>query len=168
MRPSALTRTWLGWGLLCGLPLLVADQWLKRLVVQTFSLNDGLSCWSGYLQFMYVRNPGLAFGLLQRVPTVWRSWLFLGLTALALGVIVAMLWRAAKFSRLLQAVITLISAGAVGNLIDRFVCGAVIDFMVLRLGNVSLPAFNLADFYIVLGLCGLVVHSWLDTDGIGF
>lgn len=160
MRDSDLTKTWLKWGLACGLPLLALDQWTKLLVVQTFSQNEGLP-W-GWLGFVHVRNPGLAFGLLQNVAPAWRPLIFVALTCAALGCIAAILQAAARTSLLLQGVITLIFTGALGNLLDRFRFGAVVDFVVLFGNQAGLPAFNLADLYIALGLCGLIAHGLLD------
>lgn len=53
----------------------------------------------------------------------------------------------------------LIIGGALGNLVDRYLYGAVFDFLVLRLGGITLFICNLADISITLGTFGLLIDS---------
>jgi signal peptidase II len=55
--------------------------------------------------------------------------------------------------------IGLIIGGALSNLVDRYLYGAVFDFLAMRLGGITLFVCNLADISITLGTCGLVIDS---------
>jgi lipoprotein signal peptidase len=55
--------------------------------------------------------------------------------------------------------IGLIIGGALGNLVDRYLYGAVFDFLVIRLGEITLFVCNLADIAITLGTFGLLIDS---------
>jgi len=148
-----------------GLPLMAFDQWLKCLVSQAVSINEDLELRTGLVDLIHVRNPGVVLGFMSQLPVGLRPWFFLGLTLLALAWICAILWPTARKSRLIRAVIVLVTVGALSNLIDRFRFGAVVDYLLVRLGGVVLPAFNLADIYIVLGLVGLIAHIFGEEQG---
>jgi signal peptidase II len=60
--------------------------------------------------------------------------------------------------------IGLIIGGALANLIDRYLYGAVFDFLVIRLGGITLFVCNLADIAITLGTLGLLFDSLLVRD----
>ena len=120
---------------------------------------------SGIVDLIHVRNPGALLGFVPQLSSGMRPWFFLCLTLLALSCIIAILWDSAHKSRLIRVVIMLVATGAFSNLIDRFRFGAVVDYMAVRLGGQAFPAFNLADTYIVLGLCGLIAHILLEEKG---
>lgn len=148
-----------------GLPLMAFDQWLKCLVSRTVSINEDLELRTGLVDLIHVRNPGVVLGFMSQLSVGLRPWFFLGLTLLTLGCICAILWPTARKSRLIRAVIVLVTVGALSNLIDRFRFGAVVDYLLVRLGGVVLPAFNLADIYIVMGLVGLIAHIFGEEQG---
>ena len=148
-----------------GLPLIAFDQWLKCLISRAVSLNEDLALRSGFIDLIHVRNPGVAFGFIPQLSADMRPWFFLCLTAVALTCIIALLWSAAHKSRLVRATIIFVTAGAFSNLIDRFRFGAVVDYITIRFDGHMLPAFNFADVYIVLGLCGLIAHIIEEEKG---
>jgi len=61
--------------------------------------------------------------------------------------------------------IGLIIGGALGNLVDRYLYGAVFDFLVIRLGEITLFVCNLADIAITLGTFGLLIDSLVARSG---
>ena len=77
----------------------------------------------------------------------------------AIGVIVALLWRQEKLSRTSRIALVLILAGAVGNLYDRLLYGYVTDFLDLYVGSYHWPAFNVADSAITIGAVMLLAES---------
>lgn len=104
---------------------------------------------TGFFSLRYVENTGGAFGIFPR-----RSHLFLLVTVASVGLIIYLLF----FSNISQFVVklglALLLGGSCGNMIDRIVYGAVIDF--IQFGNT--PIFNLADVAIVSGT-GLIVFG---------
>ncbi|MEH1866794.1 MAG: signal peptidase II [Nostoc sp.] len=132
------------------------DQITKYWVVQTFSLGQTLPLFTGIFHFTYVTNTGAAFSLLSG-KVEWLRWLSLGvslvLIALALFGPTLNLWDQLGYG--------LILGGAMGNGIDRFVLGHVVDFLDFRL--ISFPVFNVADSFISIGIVFLLIASFQKT-----
>ncbi|MEH2325816.1 MAG: signal peptidase II [Nostoc sp.] len=132
------------------------DQITKYWVVQTFSLGQTLPLLPGIFHFTYVTNTGAAFSLLSG-KVEWLRWLSLGvslvLIALALFGPTLNLWDQLGYG--------LILGGAMGNGIDRFVLGYVVDFIDFRLINFAV--FNVADSFISIGIVCLLIASLQKT-----
>ncbi|MDZ8222968.1 signal peptidase II [Nostoc sp. ChiVER01] len=132
------------------------DQITKYWVVQTFSLGQTLPLLPGIFHFTYVTNTGAAFSLLSG-KVEWLRWLSLGvslvLIALALFGPTLNLWDQLGYG--------LILGGAIGNGIDRFVLGYVVDFLDFRLINFAV--FNVADSFISIGIVCLLIASFQKT-----
>ena len=96
----------------------------------------------GVLELFYLENRGMAFGLLQD-----QYWLFAMMTVLFLIVMVIVFYKLPKTRRFLPlfAVLTVLTAGAVGNFYDRFLNHYVVDFIYVSL--INFPVFNVADIY---------------------
>ena len=101
----------------------------------------------------YVVNTGAAFSLF-RGGAGWLKWLSLGVS---LGLIFLTL-RSPRMPKLEQCGYGCILAGAVGNGIDRFWLGHVIDFLDVRL--INFPIFNLADVFINIGIFCLLLANF--------
>jgi signal peptidase II len=106
------------------------------------------------LQFQYVRNRGIAFGLLDGYASI----------IIPVGIIiVVIIIMASLFMRDQREVVwsmALLLAGASGNLIDRVMFGNVTDF--IRVPH--WPAFNLADIYIVTGVALLLYELFFRSN----
>jgi signal peptidase II len=86
-----------------------------------------------------------------------RRAFFIVASLLALGLIANLLRKTTPAQQRLRWALTSLSAGAVGNLIDRVQRGSVTDFLHLHAGDAfHWATFNLADVYIAVGLCLLV------------
>lgn len=101
-----------------------------------------------FIGFEYVRNTGVAFGMLQG-----RQWLVSVLAIVVLAAFLLAFWRDLPDHRTLQVGVGLIVGGALGNLLDRFRLGHVVDFLAVG----SFPRFNIADSAITVGLVFLCV-----------
>lgn len=100
-------------------------------------------------------NEGIAFSMLAG-----QSGFFI--VAMRLVIVAAVLWwwrRSLTAGILLHCGFALIVAGAIGNLIDRFLYGHVIDFILLHTENWSFAVFNLADSFITIGACLVGLHE---------
>lgn len=139
---------------------LVLDQLTKLWVVNTFELTvppDTIPLWPGVFHFTYVTNTGAAFSLFSDNGE-WLRWLSLlvSLVLIAVGIVVPLA------NRWEQAGYGLILSGALGNGIDRFFNGEVVDFLDFRL--IRFPIFNVADVCINLGIaCLLIAAFWVST-----
>ncbi|BAY91079.1 MULTISPECIES: signal peptidase II [unclassified Tolypothrix] len=132
------------------------DQLTKYWVVQTFKLGQTLPLLPDIFHFTYVTNTGAAFSLLSG-KVEWLRWLSLAVSLVLIGV--------ALFGPLLnfwdQLGYGLILGGAMGNGIDRFILGYVVDFLDFRLINFAV--FNMADSFISIGIVCLLIASWQKT-----
>lgn len=108
-------------------------------------------------------NTGMSFSLLQNV--VW------GPVVLACVAVVASIffvrWLGESRDRLHQGGVGLVLAGALGNLLDRLVHGAVVDFILLNPWGVFPYTFNVADACITVGVLLLLLHGILTRNKKG-
>jgi signal peptidase II len=132
------------------------DQLTKFWVVRTFKLGETLPLLQDIFHFTYVTNTGAAFSLLSG-KVEWLRWLSLGVTLVL--IIVALLGPLLSFWD--QLGYGLILGGAMGNGIDRFALGYVVDFLDFRLINFAV--FNMADSFISIGIVCLLIASWQKT-----
>lgn len=117
-----------------------------------------------YLRFTLVYNPGAAFGLNLGPQS---RWIFTVLTLVALGI----LWRLYRSSRdgdLVRVLsLSLVCAGAVGNLIDRLRSDlGVVDFLDVGVGAARWPTFNVADMAVSVGAVLLAWVLWQEDRAI--
>lgn len=135
---------------------LVLDRLTKFLVVYTFPLTippQTFPIIPGVFHFTYVVNTGAAFSLFPQ-GVIWLRWLSLGVSV---GLML-LAWFGPVLNRWEQAGYGFILAGAVGNGIDRFVLGKVVDFLDFRL--IQFPVFNLADVFINVGIACLLIATF--------
>ncbi len=125
--------------------ILVIDQVTKALVRANVPRGVSLPLVTGLLNLTHVKNMGAAFGIFPGRQPVFIA------TSCFVLFIVAAYWRRAK-PREWPVVIGLamVSAGALGNLIDRSILGPVTDF--LEFAFVEFPVFNVADMAIIGGV----------------
>ena len=138
---------------------LPADQITKYLVNEHLAYSDKIAVINGLFYLTHVRNTGAAFGIFAGAPPGLRLVLFIGVSVVAMGIILSFYRKLAPGDRLSALALGLILGGASGNLIDRIQYGEVIDFLhVLLWGGYSWPDFNLADSFIVVGVSILILE----------
>lgn len=138
--------------------ILIADQALKYWVVHVLRLDivreiDVLPPW---LNLRMAWNQGMNFGLLASDQNLTR-WLLVGVAAVICIWVWIWIWRS-NAGTLGRVAAGLLIGGAIGNVIDRLVYGAVADFLNMSLPNWQNPySFNVADISIFAGAIGLVL-----------
>jgi signal peptidase II len=111
-------------------------------------LHESIKLIEGYFNFALVHNYGAAFGILQHYTKFILVVAFFSLFLL--------LYFSKHFlnndNKLLQIASGLLFGGALGNIIDRFVNGYVVDFIQVGYKNHYWPVFNLADTFVNIGV----------------
>jgi signal peptidase II len=137
--------------------LIVADQVSKAAIRATIPLYDTVEVIPGLLNLTHALNTGAAFGFLDRLEFAYKTVVVALLATSALAAIVFYAMTLGSETRLSRLALTLVVAGAVGNLIDRVVAGAVVDFVDVYLGTWHFWAFNVADTCISFGAVLLIL-----------
>ena len=128
--------------------LVVLDLFSKDYAANNFLFAQSYSTFIPFIDFLLIYNSGIAFGIFDGYGNL-ASNLLLVVTIFILIYLIRLLVKErvhiAKFA------LSLITAGALGNIIDRFIDGKVTDFLHLEFGSFSFFIFNLADAFITLG-----------------
>lgn len=146
--------------------ILVADILTKAWAVATLVPHvTTIQVLGDWFQFRLVYNPGAAFGLYLGA---YSRWIFLALTVGALVV----LWRLYRDTREGDVprvlALSLVCAGAVGNLIDRVRSErGVVDFIDVGIGALRWPTFNIADMAVSVGAFLLAWVLWGEESPAG-
>ncbi|MEM8831094.1 MAG: signal peptidase II [Cyanobacteria bacterium P01_G01_bin.19] len=152
MRNKLMKRKRIFW--LVAILGIIFDQITKYLVVQNFAeINDTFPLWEGVFHLTYVINTGAAFSAFSGQVEILR-WVSLVVSLM----LIAFVWYSPRISLLEQLGYGFILAGAVGNGIDRFLFGYVVDFLDFRL--INFPVFNLADVSINIGVILLLMATF--------
>lgn len=134
--------------------LVAADQFAKFAAVHYLAVNKAVAV-TPFFNLVLVYNSGAAFSILSDAAG-WQRLLFI---AIAMGAAVWIVYLLRKYPhhRLFALALSLVLAGAVGNVIDRIWIGAVIDFLDFHAFGYHWPAFNVADSAIT---CGAALLIW--------
>ena len=154
---------------LVGICALVAmDQYTKYLAVIHLKDNKPFIIINGILELNYLENTGAAFGVLEN-----QKAFFIFVAVVVLSVIGYVLLKTPDHKKygILHISLSLIAAGAIGNMIDRIRLNYVVDFIYFSL--INFPIFNVADMYVtvstaVLMILLLFVYKESDLNFISF
>jgi signal peptidase II len=113
-----------------------------------------------YLELRYAENCGAAFGLLNDGPVWLRLALFAPAASAAILGLLWLFWTGYG-GPLFAISVPLIASGALGNLVDRFRFGYVVDFVRFHVREVfAWPTFNVADVTITAGVILLLIEGF--------
>lgn len=143
------------WIVLCAI-LIGADQWVKFLAVMHLAGENTRIVIPHIFELSYAENDGAALGLFGG-----SRWFLVGLTALVLVLIVIYCVKQRdKMGQMMWAAVSLVCAGAIGNLLDRlFNSGIVIDMLHFPfLDFIARFSCNVADIYLTVGGILLVIY----------
>ena len=135
--------------------IIALDQWSKWAIKTSFNLYQSKPVIQDLLHFTYVTNDGMAFGL----SFPGGKHILLVMTILLTGFIIGFLWKEREGHPLVKYGLALILSGAIGNLIDRFLYGKVVDFLDLMIGDFHWYIFNVADSSVTIGMVLFIMHS---------
>ncbi len=136
-------------GILC---LIGIDQVTKYLAVLHLKGQAAFPIIDGILELNYLENHGAAFGMLQN-----QKIFFIFVAVVILGVIAYVLWKMPRGKRyvMLHILLSMIAAGAIGNMIDRIRLNYVVDFIYIV--AINFPIFNVADICVTVATFLLIV-----------
>ncbi|MBO5209287.1 MAG: signal peptidase II [Lachnospiraceae bacterium] len=131
--------------------LVILDQITKYLAVLHLKDKPAFNIINGVLELNYLENKGAAFGMLQN-----QKIFFVFVATIILGVIAYILYKTpdTKKYTIMHILLTLIAAGAIGNMIDRIRLDYVVDFIYFVL--INFPIFNVADIYVTIATVILI------------
>ena len=133
------------------------DRLTKRIVEARVSVFEIHTVIPGFFDIVHARNRGAAFSMFADSTSAWRPFFLIGLSLAALVLVAGILRNASRLDRPTAIGLSLILGGAMGNVFDRIVSGAVTDFLDFYIGDMHWPAFNVADSAIVVGSCLLLI-----------
>lgn len=145
--------------------LIAFDRFTKQLALAYLKGTAGLSLISGVLELRYLENRGAAFSLLQG-----KTWLILLTGFLFIGIVIYFIMKMPDHKKynIIHIVVSFFIAGGIGNMMDRFLYGYVVDFISFVL--INFPIFNVADIYVVVAffIVGIFVLFIFTDDDLEF
>ena len=111
-----------------------------------------------YLDFILVFNTGISYGLFSGGGD-FQKWILISLSILIIIFLLNLIRN--ESSILSKLSISFIIGGALGNVLDRFTYGAVVDFISLHAKGFSWYIFNIADMFIVLGVILFILSQFI-------
>lgn len=138
------------------LGVILLDQITKQLIL-THLFEEQLVLIPNVLNFTYVENRGMAFGLLSD-----HRWVFMLLSVIGIALVGVYMWFFVK-NRLGRVALSMIIGGGIGNMIDRVFLGYVVDFIDFCAFDFWVWVFNVADAAVCVGAALFVLDLILDT-----
>ncbi|MGY9061378.1 MAG: signal peptidase II [Rhodospirillales bacterium] len=152
-------HVWQGLGLAA---LVAALDQLSKWVIVAHVMNPPVQIEvTSFFNLVLAHNRGVSFGMFAAGSELGK-WILVGLALMISGFLVRWLFQSSSPFSIIA--LGLILGGAVGNVIDRVLIGAVVDFLDFHAFGTHWPAFNVADTTIFLGAAGLIFESFFSKD----
>lgn len=155
---SALSKFRL-YGVLLALAIFAADQWVKDFVVNTLGLTRVGDHYPllPFFDFTRTNNYGVSLGMFEATSMEMR-WILVGVTALIAVVVLVWMLREKLLGEILA--LALVLGGALGNIVDRYQHGYVIDYADFHIGTFRpFLIFNVADAAITIGVVIILARA---------
>ncbi len=120
---------------------MVLDQLSKALMASSMKMGESISVLGNFFRLTYVLNPGGAFG-----TKLGSNIFYTILSVLAIIVAGYFFFKSKREDKIVLLTLSLVLGGALGNLIDRFRLGEVIDFLDFDFINIRIPPFKAGFF----------------------
>ena len=152
-------HVWQGLGLAA---LVAALDQLSKWIIVAHVMNPPVQIEvTSFFNLVLAHNRGVSFGMFAAGSELGK-WILVGLALMISGFLVRWLFQSSSPFSIIA--LGLILGGAVGNVIDRVLIGAVVDFLDFHAFGTHWPAFNVADTTIFLGAAGLIFESFFSKD----
>jgi len=156
---------------------ILVDQLSKTAVFHLLSLGESVPMAGGFFRLTLILNPGGVFGTRLGSQNFYTF-----ISLLAIGVTLWFFFKTRTKENSFRVGLCLVLGGAMGNLIDRFRFGEVVDFLDFDFFNITLPptkilffkfpgfyldrwpVFNLADSFVLIGMVLVIVHLLVSKD----
>lgn len=138
--------------------IVILDQLSKSYARANLPIGTDVNVFDPIFHFHYHENSGAAWGILQDHP-----WVFMTLSCVAIVAILVFLflYRNKPLHPVLRYGLACIAGGGIGNMIDRFAKGYVVDF--IEFGFFDFPIFNVADSFVTVGSFAIILYLIIDT-----
>lgn len=134
---------------------IIIDQVSKIIVVNNLTNNKSIEVIKSFFYLTYTNNKGAAFSILTG-----RRILLILVALIVIGVLIYYVRKNKIEGKVNKIALSLVIGGSIGNLIDRILRGAVVDFLDFKIFGYNYPIFNLADTFIVLGVFLLLISMF--------
>ena len=152
-------HVWQGLGLAA---LVAALDQLSKWIIVAHVMNPPVQIEvTSFFNLVLAHNRGVSFGMFAAGSELGK-WILVGLALMISGFLVRWLFQSSSPFSIIA--LGLILGGAVGNVIDRILIGAVVDFLDFHAFGTHWPAFNVADTTIFLGAAGLIFEPFFSKD----
>jgi signal peptidase II len=143
--------------------LILLDQYTKGLASSALEYGRPIPVFP-WFNLTLQHNTGAAFSFLSDAGG-WQRYFFSAMAVVISVALVVRLYTVSRGQWLFALSLSLILAGALGNVWDRMALGYVVDFISVHYGGHYFPAFNLADSAISVGAACLILDSFITRDG---
>jgi signal peptidase II len=152
-------HVWSGLGL--SVLVMALDQ-LSKWIIVAYVMNPPIKKeLTSFFNLVLTHNRGVSFGMFS-TGTDTGKWVLIGVALIITGFLIRWLFQSNSLFNVIA--LGLIIGGAMGNVIDRFLVGAVVDFLDFHAFGHHWPAFNVADAAIFVGAISLVFESFLSKE----
>jgi signal peptidase II len=142
------------------------DQTTKAWATRSLRFNGDMTVISGFLNFAYAHNTGVAFSMLEENGDSGR-WGLSAVAIVAAALVLFFFWRTPRTDDRILGALALLLAGIAGNVTDRIRLGFVVDFIDVQFGSWHYPTFNVADTAICIGAGLLIIDMILNRKKSG-
>ena len=129
----------------------ILDQITKAIVVSQLELYEEAAFLPGLVRFYHTRNTGAAFSMFSD-----NRWVFMVFSVIAMALMTYLLIKFHGRHWLLSVSLAAVLGGGIGNMIDRVLCGYVVDFLDFQF--MKFAVFNVADIFVTCGSVALAVY----------
>ncbi len=149
--------------LLAGGLAVLLDRWTKIWAVNELRGSGSFEYLGGFLELKYAENTGAFLSLGSGLNDNLRYWILTILPILVLLYVLYFILFNRQIDTWQVTAFSLILGGGASNIVDRFMEGKVVDFLLLRAFGLHTGIFNIADVAIMVGLFMMIVAMFWNT-----
>ena len=141
--------------------IFLLDQIIKVFIQRNMHLNDQITIIPNFFSLYYVKNTGAAFSILED-----NTIILIIISVIFICILNHFIKQEKELTKISIISFGMILGGIYGNLIDRIIYHAVIDFLSFQFFSYSFPIFNVADIAITVGVGLLIINTLFDKEKI--